>query len=119
MTAIRLLVHLLLLRPFLRIVFGVSVVGRENLTGLDRFILVANHNSHLDVLLLYAILPVRQIVKTHPVAAREYFSRHPWLFSTLDYLFQPVWVDRSRQEGDPIGDILQRIDQGHSVIIFP
>jgi len=118
-TAIRLLVHLLLLRPFLRIVFGVSVVGRENLTGLDRFILVANHNSHLDVLLLYAILPVRQIVKTHPVAAREYFSRHPWLFSTLDYLFQPIWVDRSHREGDPIGEILRRIDEGHSIIIFP
>jgi len=118
-TVIRLLIHLLLLRPFLRIVFGVSVVGRENLTGLNRFILVANHNSHLDVLLLYAILPVRQIVKTHPVAARDYFSRHPWLLAALDYLFQPIWVDRAHREGDPIGEILQCLDRGHSIIIFP
>jgi len=115
----RLLIHLLLLRPFLRAVFGVSAVGRENLIGLDRFIIAANHNSHLDTLLVYAILPVRQLVNTHPVAARDYFARHRWLLAALDYLFQPVWVDRADRDGDPIGEIIRQIDRGHSIIIFP
>ncbi len=119
MTALRLLIHLLLLRPFLRTVFGVSVVGKENLTGLDQFILAANHNSHLDTLLLYAILPVRQLLKTHPVAARDYFARHQWLVAMLDYLFRPVWVDRIDREGDPIGEIIRWLDQGHNIMIFP
>ncbi|MBW2588798.1 MAG: 1-acyl-sn-glycerol-3-phosphate acyltransferase, partial [Deltaproteobacteria bacterium] len=47
----RVLVHLLLIRPFLRLFFGVNVEGRENLAGTRQFILVANHNSHLDVAL--------------------------------------------------------------------
>ena len=61
----RLLVQILFLRPLLRFVFGVSVDGKENLSGLDRFLLVANHNSHLDTLLLYSILPLRQIQQSH------------------------------------------------------
>ena len=68
------LVHLLLLRPVLKLLLGVHVEGRENLSGLEQFILVANHNSHLDVLLLFHALPARHLRGTHPVAAYEYFS---------------------------------------------
>ena len=44
--------HLLLLRPFLKVFCGVNVIGRRNLRGLDRFMLIANHNSHFDVILV-------------------------------------------------------------------
>ena len=90
----RSLVHLLLLRPFLKLAFGVHVEGREHLAGLERFILVANHNSHLDVLLLSHILPVRHLRRTHPVAAYEYFSRSRTLLWLLDRLLRPVWIVR-------------------------
>lgn len=117
--SLRLLLHLLLLRPLLHLIFGLSVEGRENLERLDRFILVANHNSHLDTLLLYSVLPVRQILRTHPLAARDYFSRHRWLFAVVNYLFRPIWVDRVYKEGDPIAVTLDRIDRGCNIIIFP
>ena len=51
------LAHLLLVRPVLKVFFGASIVGKENLEGLEQFILVANHNSHLDTPLLFHILP--------------------------------------------------------------
>ncbi|UCC48293.1 MAG: 1-acyl-sn-glycerol-3-phosphate acyltransferase [Gemmatimonadota bacterium] len=117
--SLRLLIHLLLLRPLLRLVFGVNVVGRENLKGLDRFILAANHNSHLDTLLLFSVLPIRQILRTHPLAARDYFSKQRWLFAAVDYLFRPIWIDRVRKEGDPIEETLEKIDRGSNIIIFP
>lgn len=117
--SLRLLIHLLLLRPLLRLIFGVNVEGRENLKGLDRFILAANHNSHLDTLLLYSVLPIRQILRTHPLAARDYFSRHRWLFAAVNYLFRPIWIDRLHKEGDPIEETLQMIDRGCNIIIFP
>ena len=65
----RALIHLLILRPLLRLVFGVAVEGRSHLDGLDRFILAANHNSHLDTLLLFCLLPRKQLGRTRPVAA--------------------------------------------------
>ena len=86
------LLHLLVLRPVLRLVFGVHARGREHLAELDRFILVANHNSHLDTLLLYSILPARQLLRTHPVAARDHFARTPWLFRLLTRWFRPIWM---------------------------
>ncbi|UCC84550.1 MAG: 1-acyl-sn-glycerol-3-phosphate acyltransferase [Gemmatimonadota bacterium] len=117
--SLRLLIHLLLLRPLLSVIFGVNVEGRENLKGLDRFILAANHNSHLDTLLLYSALPIRQILRTHPLAARDYFSRHRWLFAAVNYLFRPIWIDRVHKDGDPIEETLAVIDQGRNIIIFP
>jgi 1-acyl-sn-glycerol-3-phosphate acyltransferase len=117
--SLRVLIHLLLLRPLLRLIFGINVTGRENLKGLDRFILVANHNSHLDTLLLYSVLPVGQIPTTHPLAARDYFARHRWLFAVVNYLFRPIWIDRIQKEGDPIAETLRVIDRGCSVIVFP
>ena len=117
--SLRMLIHLLILRPILKLFFGVGVDGRENLRGLDRFMLVANHNSHLDVLLLFQILPLRQIRKTHPVAAHEYFSRSKVLFALVDYLFQPVWIVRGDRRSDPLEGMRERLQMGHNIVIFP
>lgn len=117
--ALRILLHLLLIRPLLHLLFGVNVVGRENLVGLDRFIMVANHNSHLDVFLLYTTLPVQTITRTHPVAALDYFSRPAWLYSALCFVFQPIWVDRTDKSRSIIQAVQARLDEGHSIIIFP
>jgi 1-acyl-sn-glycerol-3-phosphate acyltransferase len=115
----RLWVHLLVLRPLLRFVFGVTVVGKENLRDLDRFVLIANHNSHLDVLLLYTIVPVPHLVRTSAVVARDYFARFPRLVKVLEYLFRPVWVDRVQKDTDPVSEIIGRLDAGENIIIFP
>jgi 1-acyl-sn-glycerol-3-phosphate acyltransferase/thymidylate kinase len=93
-TWLQLLLHLLVLRPLVRLVFGAGIEGREHLRGLSQFILVANHNSHLDLPLLFQLLPLRQIPRTHPMAAHEYFSRSRLLFRSVELLFGPVWVVR-------------------------
>lgn len=127
----RVLIHVLLIRPFLGLAFGVHVEGREHLAGLERFILVANHNSHLDVLLLFHVLPVRHLRRTHPVAAYEYFSRSRALLWLLDRLLEPVWIVRgggrrpppasrtATAEADPLEDMRTRLAEGHSIVIFP
>lgn len=117
--SLRLLIHSVLLRPLLRIFFGINVEGREHLRGLKNYIIVANHNSHLDVLLLYYVLPKTDILKTHIVAAHDYFSQRPVLFRTVDYLFSPIWIDRKVREADPLHGMRERLTMGHNVIIFP
>jgi 1-acyl-sn-glycerol-3-phosphate acyltransferase len=117
--SLRVWLHLLLLRPLLRLLFGVSVEGRNNLAGLEQFIVAANHNSHLDVLLLFSVLPVRLIPSTRPVAAGDYFRRRPVLFRVVDYLFRPIWIDRGEKSGAAMRAMARTLATGGSVIIFP
>jgi 1-acyl-sn-glycerol-3-phosphate acyltransferase len=113
------LIHLLVLRPVLKLLFGVHVEGREHLAGLERFILVANHNSHLDILLLFYILPVGHLRRTYPVAAYDYFSRSRGLRRLVEFLLQPVWIVRGSGDGDPLAGMRERLSQGGNIIIFP
>ena len=119
MISMRLLLHVFVIRPLLHLMFGVNVVGRENLNGVDKCIIFANHNSHLDILLLYLILPSGKIDKTHPIAALDYFRKPVWLFTVVNFLFQPIWVDRTIGGCFPIKEIQKNLAEGHSVIIFP
>ena len=95
---IRALVHFAVLRPFVRLFCGVHITGSEHLQHLDRFIIIANHNSHLDVFLLFQLLSVRDLEVTHPVADRCYFSRSRLVHMLARFLFQPIWVDRGVQD---------------------
>ena len=115
----RLLFHLLVLRPALKLFFGVNVEGRENLSGLEHYMIAANHNSHLDILLLYHILPAGHLLRTRPVAAEDYFSKKPLLYKLLNYLFRPVWIARGEQEGNPLEKIKELLRSGENIIIFP
>jgi 1-acyl-sn-glycerol-3-phosphate acyltransferase len=103
----------------LQLLFGVNVVGRENLNGIDNFVIVANHNSHLDIFLLYMILPLNKIGRTHPIAALDYFSKPAILLKAMRFLFQPIWIDRTGKSVSAIREIQRRLDEGASVIIFP
>ncbi|MFC1556140.1 lysophospholipid acyltransferase family protein, partial [candidate division KSB1 bacterium] len=119
--SLKTLIHLLILRPFVKLMFGINIYGREHLDTTDNFIIIANHNSHLDILLLFYILPSRLISKTHPLAAEEYFSRYRLLYKIVDYLFSPIWVARDDQEnrGKALTDMKAILDKGHNVILFP
>jgi 1-acyl-sn-glycerol-3-phosphate acyltransferase len=65
------------LRCWLHVYDRLTIVGRQNLPADRSFILVANHASHLDSLCLLSALPIRQLHRTFPVAARDYFCVNP------------------------------------------
>jgi 1-acyl-sn-glycerol-3-phosphate acyltransferase len=113
------LIHLLLIRPLTRLIFGVNIVGKEHLRQLEQFIIIANHNSHLDILLLFQILRSDKICRTHPLAALDYFKEPAWLYKTVNSLFQPIWVDRTAGNTSTIRAIQKRLDEGSNIIIFP
>lgn len=113
--------HLILLRPFVKIFCGVNITGRDHLHDLKQFIIIANHNSHLDILLIYHMLPVTCIRRTHPVADLPYFAESRLVFHLVDFLFKPIWITRGQPDltGDPFGKIKDVMKAGDNVIIFP
>ncbi len=117
----RVLVYLFLVKPFTRLVIGFNTAGLKNIKGLGQMILVSNHSSHLDTLIILSSLGLKQAMRTHPVAARDYFGKGDWLGNAACRLFNLVTVPRhriSRSDNplDIMGDVLRR---GENILIFP
>src|SRR5262249_37796129 len=81
----------------------------------------ANHTSHLDFILLWAVLPVplRQI--TRPVAASDYWNRTVVRRHLIHRVFHGVLVDRVRvrRQNDPIAAMCEALEKGASLSWFP
>ena len=86
----------------------------------EQRIYFANHQSHLDWLLIWAALPRELRAGTRPIAAKDYWTagrlRH-WI--TRD-VFNAVYVNRQRSdEQDPLEPLVEALKQGASLVIFP
>jgi len=81
----------------------------------------ANHSSHLDFILLWAALPSRLRKRTRPVAAADYWWDGGFKEFLIRRVFNGVAVERQgRAPGThPLQPMLDALDQGDSLIIFP
>lgn len=82
-------------------------------------IFVANHSSHLDVVLLLSTLPVSIRRRTRPVAAAEYWSAGPARRYLIHSIFRGVLVGRQSGPLNPLEPIANALRQGDSLIFFP
>lgn len=81
----------------------------------------ANHSSNGDFVLLWTVLPPALRKRTRPVAALDY-----WLTSRLRAfigrdVFNAVLIDRhpERRVQNPVDQMVEALDQGSSLILFP
>ena len=61
------------LRCWLRVYHGLTIVGRHHLPVDRSFLMIANHASHLDTLCLLSALPLSRLHRVFPAAAKDYF----------------------------------------------
>ena len=122
-TWLRYLFFLLLVRPITLVILGLNIRHRERLPKQGAAILVANHNSHLDTLVLFSILPLRLLPKIRPVAAMDYFFRNPVLawFSLHIIGIIPIRRKRTGAEGeeDPLKPCHDALERGEILLYFP
>lgn len=114
---------LLLVRPFLVLFIGLRVRGRERLPGRGPFLLIANHQSHLDTISLLALFPLSQLRQVRPVAAADYFTRNrlvSW-FSTTFFNILPIVRRREEigEDNDPREAMLEALANGDGLLLFP
>ncbi|MFN8665307.1 MAG: lysophospholipid acyltransferase family protein [Thermomicrobiales bacterium] len=111
-----------LIALFARVASGpsVRVAGASICDG--QCIFYANHTSHLDVVVIWAVLPPSIRQRTRPVAARDYWEKSALRRFGATRVFNAVLVDRDgilaalRQQ---LEQLMAALDEGSSLIIFP
>lgn len=80
----------------------------------------ANHASHLDFLLLWAMLPPAIRYRTRPVAGADYWGASPLRRYLIHRVFRGVLVERKPKPGvSPLTPLQAALDAGDSLIFFP
>ncbi len=86
----------------------------------EQRIYFANHQSHLDWVLIWAALPLELRARTRPIAARDYWTSTPFKQWLTTAVFNAVYVSRSRvDEQDPLEPLVDALQNGDSLVIFP
>jgi 1-acyl-sn-glycerol-3-phosphate acyltransferase len=105
-------------RVILRLTERIEVIGRENLPQNAPFIMIANHCSHLDAMVLATALPLRLRTCAFPLAAGDTFFETPAIAAFAAGMMNalPMWrkncgrhaidILRQRLVNEPCGYIL-------------
>ena len=86
----------------------------------EQRIYFANHQSHADLLLIWAALPRDLRGLTRPIAARDYWTKTPFREWITTRVFNAIYVSRDRSASeDPLEPLVEALERGDSVILFP
>jgi len=111
----------LVVRPIVLVLLGLNVRRRELLPTDGPAILVANHNSHLDTMVLMTLMPTGLLPRVRPVAAADYFLRNRLMawFSLRVIGILPVSRKDRKPGTDPLAEANAALDRREIVILFP
>lgn len=81
----------------------------------------ANHVSHGDFVLIWAVLPKSHRRRTRPVAGADYWRKGGLREFIGSDVFNSLLIERNRDgaDDDPIAQMATALDEGSSLIIFP
>jgi 1-acyl-sn-glycerol-3-phosphate acyltransferase len=86
----------------------------------EQRIYFANHQSHADLVMIWAALPKELRHGTRAVAAREYWTKTPFKQWITTAVFNVIYVSRERHaDEDPLEPLVEALAAGDSLILFP
>lgn len=92
---------------------GIEPIARQR-------VYYSNHTSNADMPMIWSVLPPALRRTVRPVAAADYWLKNPVRAFIGPEVFNCVLVDRRREVNDkPMDKILEALDEGSSLIIFP
>jgi 1-acyl-sn-glycerol-3-phosphate acyltransferase len=86
----------------------------------EQRIYFANHQSHADLVMIWAALPKELRSVTRAIAARDYWTKSPFKKWLTTEVFNVIYVSRERTaDEDPLEPLLEALSHGDSIILFP
>ena len=86
----------------------------------EQRIYFANHQSHADLVLMWAALPRELRSITRPIAARDYWTASTFKRWITTEIFNAVYVEREKKgDADPLQPLIDALESGDSLILFP
>ena len=115
------ILFILMIKLVLLFLAGLNVRHRERLPQTGPAIIAANHNSHLDTLVLLSLLPLKQALKVRPIAAAEYFLKNKTMawFSTRILRIIPIDRRHAEQFYQALDIMEASFVKGEILLIFP
>ncbi len=112
---------MLVVRPLVRLLFGLDTVGAEKLPKAGPAIVAANHNSHVDTLILLCLFPSKLLPKLRPVAAADHFDKGgfgSWFSRNIIGII-PIKRGGASRHDDVLAEAKQALARGEILVVFP
>jgi 1-acyl-sn-glycerol-3-phosphate acyltransferase len=110
----------LLLLGFVRLLTGAQARWHGCPPKAEQRIYFANHQSHADLVLIWAALPQELRGITRPIAAKDYWTASRFKRWITSAVFNAVYVERERKgDEDPLAPLIAALESGDSLILFP
>lgn len=86
----------------------------------EQRIYFANHQSHADLVMIWAALPEELRATTRAIAARDYWTKTRFRQWITTAVFNVIYVSRERSaDEDPLEPLFEALAHGDSIILFP
>jgi 1-acyl-sn-glycerol-3-phosphate acyltransferase len=109
-----------LVRGYLAVWHRLAISGQENIPAQPPFLLVANHTSHLDALVLASPLPWRLRDRIFPIAAGDVFFQTPLVSAFAAGMLNALPMWRKKCGPHALGQLRQRLlEEPCAYILFP
>jgi len=110
----------LLLLGLVRVLTGAQARWLGCPPKAEQRIYFANHQSHADLVMIWAALPQELRHSTRAIAARDYWTKTPFRRWLTSRVFNVVYVSRERTaDEDPLEPLVEALERGDSIILFP
>lgn len=104
--------HWLIAGSAFRTMFGMRIVGRENLITEGPVLIASNHQSFLDPPLVGNLYHTEMVFLARKTLFVGYFK---WLYPRLN----AIPVDQDRPDMSSLKTIIRKLKEGHRVLVFP
>lgn len=105
---------------FVRLLTGAQARWHGCPPKAEQRIYFANHQSHADLVLIWAALPRALRSITRPIAAKDYWTATRFKRWITTDVFNAIYVERERKgDEDPLQPLISALESGDSLILFP
>lgn len=119
---LKVLFFAVVVKPLVFVVLGLNIRGKNNLPQKGPAIIAANHNSHLDALVLMSLFPLSIIHQVRPVAAADYFLKNrlrSWFSRNLIGIVPMERKDIRTQKEDLFAPCHNALNKQEILVLFP